>query len=84
MSALPVTLERSRLHFSNILPAIPTPTTAPTKQCDVLTGKLNDVDNNTATAAPSCVAYDFDGVKLVILEPTVLIVRGPNKIIPNT
>lgn len=32
--------------------AIPTPTTAPTKQCDVLTGRPRALHTSTATAAP--------------------------------
>lgn len=64
--------------------ATPTPTTAPTKQCEVETGIPNADEAKTATAAPICVEKDFDGVKMVILVPTVSIVLDPSNIMPAT
>ena len=67
-----------------ILEAMPTPTTEPTRQWEVETAKPRTVEERTATAAPICTEKDLDGVRVVILPPTVAIVREPRTAMPNT
>mmetsp|Transcript_42080 Transcript_42080/g.85922 ORF Transcript_42080/g.85922 Transcript_42080/m.85922 type:complete len:259 (+) Transcript_42080:118-894(+) len=55
----------------------PMPTTAPTRQWEVETGRPRAEEESTAMAPPICVANDLDGVSSVILLPTVWIVSRP-------
>merc|ERR1711903_128069 len=57
--------------------------TAPTRQCEVLTGISTTEEVRTETAAPSCTAKALDGESAVILLETVPIVLWPQVRIPT-
>ena len=77
LRSAPSLLPRRRL-------ATPTPMIEPTRQCDVETARPSTVLESTATAVPICTANERDGVSLVILLPTVRIVRSPRVTMPRT
>ena len=89
VAAQPTTIFLSMETFSSLSsptsrPTMPTPMTAPTKQCDVETARPNIVLESTATAVPIWTEKERDGVSFVILPPTVSIVRRPSSAIPTT